>query len=77
MSNYTNIVKGVWQCNDCGGHAQTKEKVIHHKTCQSGESKKWEEIYTKANEEELRGDSICRYCHMDIINHGPACKKSG
>jgi hypothetical protein len=26
-------------------------------------------------EHSVYADGICRYCHMDIINHGPECKK--
>lgn len=39
--------KFVITCNDCGSHAQEENKVIHHKTCKVGESKKWEEFYSK------------------------------
>ena len=43
MHEYTNVVEGVWQCNDCGAHADSKENVVHHKSCTPGESKRWEE----------------------------------
>lgn len=52
MSRYTNVVEDVWQCNDCGAHADKPENVKHHDTCVPGESQKWEEFYNKANEEE-------------------------
>ena len=51
MNEYTNVVEGVWQCNDCGAHADSKEDVAHHESCTPGESKKWEESY--GNEEKI------------------------
>ena len=50
---YTNVMDGVWQCNDCGAHAATQEAVVHHGTCQPGESKTWEELYAKDYEESV------------------------
>jgi len=53
MNTYTYIEEAdVTQCNDCGAHAKTQEGVVHHKTCNPGESKKWETFYDEANEEE-------------------------
>jgi hypothetical protein len=50
---YTRVFADIWQCNDCGAHAEGGSQLIkHHPTCQPGESKKWEDFYTKANEEE-------------------------
>ena len=49
MNEYTNVVKHVWQCNDCGAHADSKENVVHHGSCTPGESKKWEEIWRNLN----------------------------
>ena len=43
MNEYTNVVEGVWQCNDCGAHADSKENIVHHDSCTPGESKRWEE----------------------------------
>jgi len=47
--NYTHLVEGdyldVWQCNDCGAHAATKETVDHHTTCIPGEAQEWEDYY--------------------------------
>lgn len=50
MNEYTNVIEGVWQCNDCGAHADSKENVVHHKTCVAGESKKLEEYYETEGE---------------------------
>lgn len=45
MNEYTNVIEGIWQCNDCGAHADSKENVVHHESCVAGESKKWEKHY--------------------------------
>ena len=39
----------VWQCNDCGAHADKPVNVKHHKTCQPGESAKWQKFYEEEN----------------------------
>jgi len=45
---YTYIEEaGVWICNDCGSLGPMIEDIIHHDTCERGESEKWEEIYSK------------------------------
>ena len=47
---YTTVDEDIVACNDCGAHADTKAKIVHHDTCVPGESKKWEEYYSE-NEE--------------------------
>ncbi len=37
----------IWQCNDCGAYADNKEDIVHHKTCELGESKRWEKYYSE------------------------------
>ena len=52
-NSYTRVFANIWQCNDCGAHAEGGEQcVTHYATCKPGESKRWEDFYTKANEEE-------------------------
>jgi hypothetical protein len=51
MLNYTNVTKGVWQCNDCGAYADKKENIVHYDSCQPGESKKWEDFYEDQKED--------------------------
>jgi hypothetical protein len=48
MSETTFIEEaGVHVCNNCGAHASSPEKIKHFATCQIGEAKKWEKIYTE------------------------------
>jgi hypothetical protein len=42
----------IWSCNDCGAHAGTKEGIVHHKSCQPGESARWKEFYSQQPEDE-------------------------
>jgi len=37
----------IWSCNDCGAHANKPENVKHHDSCKPGESKKWEDYYSR------------------------------
>jgi len=48
---FTSVIPGVFQCNDCGAHADTIENIPHHDTCSPNESAKWERTYAAANEE--------------------------
>ena len=53
-NNYTHIKEkdaeiDIWTCNDCGAYAKEKEDIKHHDSCNSGESKKWENFYSKEN----------------------------
>ena len=50
-----------WSCNDCGAHGTVKEQIVHHKTCEPGESKRWEKFYTEANEEEKMHNTMVAY----------------
>lgn len=52
MPEVTWVLKDVCVCDNCGAHAKTEVKIRHFKSCKQGESKKWEEIYEKANSEE-------------------------
>lgn len=51
MGEVTWVLEDVCVCNNCGAFAETEEKIKHHKTCQPGESKDWEKIYNKQEEE--------------------------
>ena len=37
----------IWQCNDCGAHADKIKNIKHYDSCTPGESKYWEEFYAK------------------------------
>ena len=37
-------------CDNCGAHSESVHGIHHHDTCKKGESKKWEEVYSR-NEE--------------------------
>jgi hypothetical protein len=39
----------IYQCNDCGAHADKPENIIHYDTCMPGESKHWEDYYKNIN----------------------------
>lgn len=41
-------------CDNCGAQASSPNSIGHYATCKSGESKRWEKYYNKANEEEER-----------------------
>ena len=53
-NSYTRVMDNIWQCNDCGAHAATKEQVKHHDTCKPGESQKWEEFYGEEDDTSYR-----------------------
>ena len=53
-NQYTKIEDVGVVCNDCGSFGDTPEKVLHHKTCQAGESKKWKAHYNKPEEDTQR-----------------------
>jgi len=40
----------MWQCNNCGAYATTREAIQHHSTCKPGEAEYWEEFYTSNSE---------------------------
>jgi len=40
------------QCNDCGAYADAEDEIVHHRTCEPGSSKKWEEYYNRMSPEE-------------------------
>ncbi len=44
-------------CNNCGAYALAVEDIKHHKGCRKGESKYWQDFYTKANQEETNGNT--------------------
>lgn len=33
------------QCNDCGAHADSIDKIVHFPNCELGSSEKWKEFY--------------------------------
>lgn len=51
---YTHIDGGdseIVVCNDCGAFAEAEDEVVHHQTCEPGSSKKWEEYYSRVEDE--------------------------
>jgi len=48
----------IWQCNNCGAHADKKEDVKHYPKCVSGDAKKWEKFYEDANEEDNKDNEV-------------------
>lgn len=60
MGNYTKVedtndfegARNIFSCDDCGAYGEDPREIEHHATCTPGESKKWEEFYNRANEEE-------------------------
>ncbi len=46
---YTIVGDGicVCVCDDCGAYADKEENVVHHNSCNPGESKKWEEFFSE------------------------------
>jgi hypothetical protein len=42
----------IWCCNSCGAHGPSKEEIKHFQSCQSGESEKWEEFYSRQDDEQ-------------------------
>lgn len=61
--SYTRVFADIWQCDDCGAHAEGGSQMItHYPTCVPGTSKRWEDFYSKANEEEE--------AEMDILMRG-------
>ena len=49
----THLVEGdfldIYQCNNCGAHADRAADIKHYPTCKPGESKKWEKFYDETN----------------------------
>lgn len=45
---YTIAEDGVCVCDDCGAYADKGENVVHHDSCNPGESEKWKEFYEEA-----------------------------
>jgi hypothetical protein len=41
------IDEGIFQCVDCGAYAKSKEQIKHYITCSPGEAKRWEEYFSK------------------------------
>ena len=42
-----------WQCVNCGAIADTVQQIVHYQGCKPGETKKWEQFYNEAHDEEL------------------------
>ena len=62
QANYTRVFANIWQCNDCGAHAEGGSQCIkHHPTCKPGESERWEKHYTEANAEEVEHLRMARW----------------
>jgi len=38
---------GIHQCNNCGAYASSVSEIKHFESCQEGESKYWEDFYSK------------------------------
>ena len=51
--SYTNVYEDIWQCDDCGAYANSKDKIVHYESCQAGESEKWEQFYSDENFQKL------------------------
>ena len=41
----TKIDDDIFQCEDCGAHAETAEKIVHYNGCEPGSSEKWQRYY--------------------------------
>lgn len=67
----------VYQCDDCGAHAPPLELIPHFDSCKTGESKRWQEIYSNLEPE----DFTCYECDDrktcpfvdDLYNTGGEC----
>ncbi len=46
-SEITWVDKNICVCNNCGGYSDKEATIKHYKTCQKGESEKWEEFYSE------------------------------
>ena len=56
QSDFTHISESeidldIWQCINCGAHAETAKQVKHYETCKPGECDKWTEQYSKEEQE--------------------------
>ena len=40
----------VYVCDNCGAFAPPEKTIIHHSSCQAGESKYWEQHYNEDEE---------------------------
>lgn len=38
-------------CDSCGSHSESVHDINHHSTCRIGDAKRWEEFYSRDNEE--------------------------
>jgi len=75
MHEYTKIMPGVIQCNDCGAHADTKENVVHHASCKPGESKVWEKLYAQDNMDITNGDYLTLTKRSQTAEHKVLMKR--
>lgn len=46
-NQYTSVIEGVIQCNDCGGYAESEDQVKHHKSCIPGDSERWRKVHNE------------------------------
>jgi hypothetical protein len=44
---------GAYVCDNCGAYSELVHDIYHYPTCRSGEFKRWKEIYSNDNEEEV------------------------
>ena len=44
LHEYTQI-EDIWQCNDCGAHANEIKDILHFASCVTGECIYWEKFY--------------------------------
>ncbi len=56
MNEYTGVAPGIWGCNDCGASGPVIKEIVHHATCQPGESERWREFYNQEDEDGKGGD---------------------
>ena len=48
-NSYTQVEEDIWQCDDCGAFAPTKEAIDHYKSCKPGECEYWAGVYSEEN----------------------------
>jgi hypothetical protein len=49
----TYLETDMYVCNNCGSSGESIEAIHHHGTCRKCVGKKWEEFYSKNNDEEV------------------------
>lgn len=52
QNTFTRVFEDVVCCDDCGAHAAEVERIVHHRTCRPGESRRWREFYESYREDD-------------------------